>query len=638
MLMPHQQRRLTALTALLIVSLMALIPRLIWLVTLSQGEIKAKTIQRVRVSWTEGTVIPGRRGKIFDRNMVELARDETSFEVLARPERLLQSYEYAARLLAPLLGKSESKLREQLRPVVKEGKHRKMYVPLSRREAPEFQVAYKANLQALLEDLQANPPPGRKIADIEKELNLGIELVERPDRYYPRGSKMAHVLGFAGPRPEKEGDQDENRDEWLLGLVGKMGCEKSLDGFLRGCSGRRETRNVGGGVTTEWLRTIPARSGHHVVLTLDLGLQSFVEEAMEETWKEFNPEGMSVIVLQPKTGRVLAMANRPTFDPNNLTAEPDLWRNRAISECADPGSTFKPITYGAALNERLVNLDTLIDCRSDNYRRRYYRKVRPQPVTDDHREEVIPVWKAFAKSSNIGAVELGVEFLGRNRLLRYVERFGIAQRTGIALPGEAQGAISHERSAYLANAYGYSVTVTPLQMAMAHAVIANEGRLMRPMVVERIVNPDGGVLVDFQPVEVRQVISASAARDVGKAMRMAVTDGTCKVAQLEDYFVAAKTGTAQRSPRYLPGEYLSSFSGYFPVEDPQVLILVVVDKPKGKYYGAGVSGPLWLKIAEMAGPYLGIAPSVREDSSDRYQPIDPGYPPVKVQYQNVASH
>ena len=354
---------------------------------------------------------------------------------------------------------------------------------------------------------------------------------------------------------------------------------------------------------------VEARSGLITILTIDAGLQHIVEEELAQALEKHTPISASAIVVRPRTGEILAMATLPDFDPNHPGASPDdARRNRVISDIAEPGSTFKIVVVSAALNEQIVTLEDQFDCEQGKF------TFAGKLLRDHEHYGVLSVEAIITKSSNIGAAKIGIK-LGPERLHHYMRAFGFGERTGVPLQGEVGGIVHPvEKWSKLSISripMGHEVAVTPLQMAMAMCAIANDGRLMRPMLIDRLENEKGEVVAKYQPQMVRQAIQAATAKLMVQALKTVVsTNGTAAKARLDHYTVAGKTGTAQKPGPggYLPGKFFSSFIAFFPADDPQLCISVVLDEPKQGYYGGQTCAPIFKNIAQRAATYLSLQP------------------------------
>jgi cell division protein FtsI (penicillin-binding protein 3) len=394
---------------------------------------------------------------------------------------------------------------------------------------------------------------------------------------------------------------------------------EALD-FERDAWGRRIVK-----VEDEGWRPLP-RVGARVELTIDADLQAYAETELERAVNEFAAEAGSAVVLSPKTGEVLAMATAPRFNPAQFrSASADRWRNRPITDVYEPGSTFKAILAAAALEAGVVSPESRIDCEGGAYR------IGRRVIHDHDPYGVLTFADVIAQSSNIGSAKVG-SLLGPERLAASIRDFGFGRPSGIDLPSEAPGLVLPERQwkaiNVATNAFGQGVAVTPLQLARAFAAIANGGFLMRPYIVRRVMEESGRVRRVGQPHIERRVVSARTATQVTELLRGAVENGTGKAARIEGVAVAGKTGTAQKidvgTGRYHPHDRMASFVGYLPAEDPELVILVVVDSPKKAKYGGVVAAPVFHRIAEYA-----LARSGATWRNRSHRPVEPRQgPPI----------
>ncbi len=419
-------------------------------------------------------------------------------------------------------------------------------------------------------------------------------------RIYPNGSMLCHVVGFT--------DFDHR---------GIQGIEGSMEQYLRGENGWRviERDRVGRELVAYRGQEVAPRDGYQVHLTVDLNLQNIVENEIDDAMREYTPQKATIILMRPESGEILAMANRPNFDLNRRAeAKPEQMKNRAIIDQMEPGSTFKIVTAATALNERKVQPDSIINCENGvwSYGGR---------LLHDHGSGYgeLSVQDILVHSSNIGAAKLALS-VGEEKFYEYIRRFGFGERTGIELPGEIPGAIAPPRSwnkiSITRIPMGHEVAVTPLQMTLAMAAIANGGKLITPRIVKSITDADGKTVATFSPTVVRQVISPQTAAQVGNALRGVVSDrGTAAGAAVQGFTIAGKTGTAQKlDPKggYDSQKTVVSFSGYLPAERPEFVGLVVLDDPHTKTreenYGGKIAGPIFSRIAEKAARYLDLEP------------------------------
>jgi cell division protein FtsI (penicillin-binding protein 3) len=429
----------------------------------------------------------------------------------------------------------------------------------------------------------------------------GIYFEDDAARVYPNGSMLCHVIGFT---------DFERR--------GVDGVEASMEEYLRGHDGYRyvEHNRAGQEIVLYRGQERAARDGYHVHLTLDLHLQSIVEKEIDAAMREYSPRKATIILMRPQTGEILAMANRPHFNLNKRSdAEPAQMKNRAIADMMEPGSTFKIVAAAAALNEHKLGLSSTVFCENGLWN-------FAGAALHDHRAFAdLSVKDILVKSSNIGAAKLALS-VGDQKFYEYIRRFGFGERTGIELPGEIGGLLRSPQSwskiSITRLPMGHEIGVTPLQMTLAMAVIANGGKLVTPRIVKSISTIDGKPVSTLSPVVVRQVISPQTARQIGDALRGVVSDrGTAAAAAVPGFTIAGKTGTAQKvdpGGGYEKGKYVVSFSGYLPADHPEFVGLVVLDdaqtsKPELNYGGL-VAGPIFSRIAEQAARYLDLQPQL----------------------------
>jgi cell division protein FtsI/penicillin-binding protein 2 len=429
-----------------------------------------------------------------------------------------------------------------------------------------------------------------------RDLKLqGIGFVPDIKRFYPKGSLASHLIGFVG--------MDNN---------GLEGIEKAYDKYLS-ASGEKKSvlRDARGNVLSDGLgREI---KGNNVVLTIDEGLQYIVEKNLDEAATQWKAASATAIMMDPRTGEILAMTSRPTYDLNNpagVTAEQR--RNRAVTDTYEPGSTFKIVMGTAALEEGIVKPATLFDCSAG------YIEVGGRKIKDAHRHGVLTFQEVIQKSSNVGSIKIGLN-LGKERLYSYIRKFGFGQKTGFDLGGEANGRIRPpDRWSGMsigAVTIGQEVAVTPLQVLRAYSAIANGGFLVRPHVVSEISSPEGAVIYKAA-VEPQRIFSERTITTFKNILKTVTEEGgTATGAAVEGNEVAGKTGTAQlmdpRTKKYSKDKYVSSFVGFVPADDPRIAMIVVIREPKGASYGGVVAGPVFKRIANESLSYLRVP---RDDS------------------------
>jgi Cell division protein FtsI/penicillin-binding protein 2 len=377
----------------------------------------------------------------------------------------------------------------------------------------------------------------------------------------------------------------------------------------------------------------PAQQGKSVYLTIDERIQFIVEHSLDKAMAQTKSHAATAIVMNCKTGEILAMASRPTYDPNSFDRyNENSWKNRAVSIVYEPGSTFKAIVAAAALQEKLVTPEERF--YDKGYIEASGRRIRNW---DGEGNGVISFTDIIKNSINTGFVEVGMR-LGAERLIRYAHSFGFGQPTGINLPGEEQG-ILYEESVMRASdvatmSIGQSIAVTPLQLITAVAAIANDGVLLKPHIVKEIRDSDGQVLQAAAAEQVRQVIAPETAKELGLLMEKVISEGGGQKALVKGYRFAGKTGTAQRlndtGSGYADGRYIASFVGFGPVDDPQIAALIVLDDPDGDYYGGEIVAPVFSEIMSQITRYLGIRPATVAEPFADFRPRQIARPPLKT--------
>ena len=541
----------------------------------------------------EWTLIP-KRGSILDRSGEPLAVSVEAQSVYVRPRRL-NDPESAARALARALNLHPTKLEREI-------KVEKPFVWVKRQVTP-------------------------KEAERIQALNLdGVGLSYEPTRYYPQGSLAGQVVGFVG------------RDS-----QGLEGVELHYDRYIRGETGSSmiERDALGRRVLVQGVEEIQIPPGADIHLTLDTSIQHLTEKELEATVTKNRAKSGIALVVEPSTGEILALANYPSFNPNSFAGLPSQrWRNRAITDSYEPGSTFKTILAAAALEEGVVGKEDLFYCEFGSY------GYASRTIHDSHKYGWIPFYKIIQYSSNIGATKVA-EKLKKERYFKYIDRFGFGHLSAIDLPGEVAGMVrspDHWAAIDLAtHSFGQGIAVTPMQMAMAYAAIANGGFLMHPFAVRRIVNADGKILLENQPRVVRRVISEKTARLLTSILKGVVSDGgTGTQAGLEGFEVAGKTGTSQKpdpaQKGYSATKRIASFIGFVPAENPKIVVLVLIDEPEVNVYGGVVAAPAFQNISRGALRHLGIVPdrpdalptfSVTPDDSTRPHPTPASSPALE---------
>jgi len=552
-----------------------------------------------------------RRGNIFDVNGNLLATSVSVKTVCANPSLIGNQQTVVARALAPLLGMSEGSLCQRLMPRVWKNEKGETvtnglyYVRLQKNVPDETWQKIQMTMTNLSFGMDESKLSKTNRAFF-RNLRQGAIFAEADQlRVYPNGLLAAQVLGYVGS------DDVMLNGAGVSQLSGRDGIELVLNSALSGVAGWRVTETDRQKRELVALRDqdVQARDGLNVVLTLDSAIQHIVETALADAMQKHTPISITGIVMRPRTGEILAMATLPNFDPNNPGASPaDSRRDRNIDDLMEPGSTFKIVVVSGALNDGIVHFGDTFDCEEGHF-------AYAGRVLHDHEPFGILTTKGIiTKSSNIGAAKIGIR-LGENRLYDYATEYGFGERTGISLPGEVRGILypvkKWSKVSIAQIPMGQGVAVTRLQMLMAMCAIANDGWLMRPMLVNRLEDRSGDVVQQYAPQRVRQVISDATDKLMIEALKTVVSpDGTAPGAAMKDYTVAGKTGTAQKvgPDGYERGKYFASFIGFFPADNPQLCISVVMDEPKEGYYGGQVCGPVFREIAERCASYLNIPP------------------------------
>jgi len=411
----------------------------------------------------------------------------------------------------------------------------------------------------------------------------GVAIQKETQRFYPNNSLAAHLVGYVDAYDKGLAGVEQKYNDLLSGKPGEIALDRDASGRTYN---RRET---------------PAMGGAQVVLTIDAVLQHKVEVLLDEAVRMTRAKSAGAVVIDPKTGDILALANVPTFNPNERpdNADDNTRANRAISWPYEPGSIFKMVTYAAAFEEGVFKPDDMINCGGGQI------TIGKRVIRDTHAYGDLTVEDAFAKSSNGGAIRIAMK-LGKEKLFEYISRFGFGRKAGIELPGESRGIVNPLEDWRIDSigsiAIGQEVSVTLLQIVAAVGAIANRGVWVKPRVVKKIMSQDGRPL--YEPkIETRQVVREQTAQMMVRIMERVVTHGTARRAiNLTGYTVAGKTGTPQKveNKRMSQTKYMPSFAGLVPASDPRLAIVVMIDEPQGKHQGGSVAAPVFNLIAEAA--------------------------------------
>jgi cell division protein FtsI (penicillin-binding protein 3) len=507
------------------------------------------------------------RGSIYDINSAPLAVSIEMDSCFAEPRSIENIAETAARL-APYLGMSLETVKNKLNAS-------RNFAWLQRRMPPD-QVQKIKNL------------------DID-----GIGFVKETKRFYPNGEVAAHVIGFTGLDPDGLEGIELKYNSTILGSTGYLVTERDALG--------RDVAQKGTVVTK-------ASKGQNVTLTLDKNIQYITEKELAKAVTQSGAKGGMALVMEPQTGRVLAMANYPSFNPNAyFRYSPPVLRNRTIVDSFEPGSTFKVFLISAALEEKAVTPNDPFNCENGSF------AIGGRVIHDTHKYGRLTVADILKYSSNIGAAKIGGR-LGQERLYSHLKDFGFGARSGIDLPGEAYGYLRDGGQWFgveLATiSFGQGVSTTALQLVTAISAVANGGQLMKPYLVEKISDENGVELEHTSPQVQRRVISPETAATMARMMEGVTTEGgTGMNAAVEGYRVAGKTGTAQKvdpvTRGYSADKRTASFVGFVPADNPRLTILVVVDEPKTSPYGGVVAAPAFSAIAQQALCYLKVPPDMK---------------------------
>ncbi len=555
---PHRRRtllgRLLAVYLLVLVWAVLVLGRLLDLQVIRGDEYRALGDQQ-RAGFTD---LGARRGEILDRTLDTLAINVQMDSVAADPKLIDEPLE-TARKLSPVLGRPVEEIHQRL---------------------------LTDNRFVLLERAL---PPDRALNVSKLELD-GVFLKKNSQRFYPGMSLASQVLGFVSVDNEGLSGLEYRYDEQIRGETSRV--------YLRFDARRKSYESVA---------TNEETSGDVLVLNLDHTIQYIAERTLQKTMEDSRASDGSVVVMDPESGEILAMASYPPFNPNRFSDYgPEAYRNRAILEIYEPGSTFKIITMAAILNEGLADLSERIDCRVGTLRLagKVYREAT-------HSYGELSVAEVVAKSSNVGTIKLALR-LGPERLHDYIKAFGFGDKTGVDLPGEQVGLFSPlaqwSKISIGALAIGQEIGVTALQMLRGVSAVANGGFLVQPYLVRQILSPEGDVVAQFEPRRER-ILKRETTEKLKTALALVVAEGTGKHARLNGYSSGGKTGTAQKfiDGRYSSTKYVASYVGFAPLNNPRLAVIVVINEPRNGYYGGAVAAPAFKEIMERSLIHLNVA-------------------------------
>lgn len=572
------RKRIATLFFLFTLTFFLLGGRVFWVQFVRGAELSQKALQnRMR-----DVPVESKRGIIYDRNNHELAISISADSVYAIPAEVLSSgrEKEVAEKLAQVLSMDEKKLYERIT------------------RSSSFEWIKR----------QIDPEKSKALRKMDLP---GIGLTEESRRYYPKGTLASHILGISG-----------------VDNTGLEGIDFYYNDLVGGTKGRIiiEHDAANRPIPEATHKYIPPVDGANLILTLDETIQYITERELNKVFKERQAKAATAIVMDPKTGEIMGMASRPNFDPNRFGDYPaSNRRNFAINDAYEPGSTMKIVTAAMAMEEKVVGPESKFFCPG-------YIKVGKETIGCSNRKAHGD--QTFAQivenSCNVGFVQVGLD-LGIDRYYKYLEAFGFGKPTGIDLPGEAAGITvpkSRAKQIDLATmSMGQANAVTAIQLTTAVAAVANEGKMMKPHLVKQVIDKDGKVIKKFDPKMVKQIISPDTARDLCYILEGEVVNGTGKNAYMEGFRAAGKTGTAQKiSPTggYMANEYIASFIGFAPADDPRLVCIVVVDAPKGyPYYGGWVAAPVFKSIMEDSLRYLEVPKQEEKNAqSDNPQTVE----------------
>lgn len=554
----------------------------------------AKWYDLAKTRWSASEELVAKRGTIADREGNVLAMDTIAYNVSINPQ-VIHDKDLTEDIidgLHDILGISKDELRKNVNAKKADGNyvvHREV-----RNGGWQIDKSLADKIRKFREELSKE----KKVSDV------GIDLAEELKRYYPSKTLASQLVGYL------------NRDGAAM-----TGVEAFFDEQLRGENGYIKYEKDGKRVQLAEgeVEFKPAGNGQDIKLTIDSDIQYYVEEALQEIVKEYSPKSATAIAADPGTMEILAMANAPQYNPNIYWENNSNSYNHAIKSLYEPGSTFKIVTLAAAVEEGVFNPD-------DMYKSGQIKiKGIPNPIRDIERKGwgTISFLDGLKYSSNVAFVKLGYERLGEQKLRDYYTNFGFGQKTGIQLGHELTGSIRFQWPSEIANAtFGQGVTVTPIQQVAAVAAVANGGKLIQPQIVKSITDPVTKTTKTFEPKVVRQVISEETSRQVGLYLEQVVSDqekGTGKNAYIEGYRVAGKTGTAQKviGKDYSDSKFVVSFIGYAPVDNPKIVVYIVVDEPNDPLVGGGrVAAPAFKQIVLKSLRKMGVAPNYPADSEN----------------------
>lgn len=571
---------------ILILCVFLLMLRLVWLQVVDQERLASWNSEQVE----SDRKLQSPRGTIYDRNGNPLAMSIVTRSLYADPKMIKKSPEEIATLIEPY----------------------------TRIKKDEIIKRLNQDTAFVWLDRMMDPDKSKALSEVMKDNELeGLNFVEESRRFYPNGPLLSQVLGFVG-----------TDDKGLDGL------EMQLDDTIKGSVKQElvDTDQHGNAIFNSVLSQFMPDKEKSVTLTIDTTVQFIAERSLDRAMQETKASGASIIIMDPKTGEILAMASRPTYDPNHYEKGNEAsFKNRAVVDIYEPGSTFKPIIASAALASGKWTTDTVFNDQGSI-------------VIEDHRMQNwngegygnVKLLEILKYSINTGMAKIGLT-TGKKILLDYIKAFGFGQPTGIELPGEGNGILFQEDDMSQLDvatmSIGQGIAVTPLQMVRAFGAIANDGKMMTPHIIKSINNPDGSAVSVTEPKESGEPIPPTIAKTIFDILEKEVSEGGGNKASVDGYHFAGKTGTAQKlnveAGGYLDGRYIASFIGMGPVEDPRFVALIVIDDPNGVFYGGQIAAPVFKDMMSQLVRYYQISPSVTKEH-DLKATVDqrPAKPPV----------
>ncbi len=605
------KRRLLALFILFILTFIFLAGRVVSINVKEKQQFQTSVLSQHMKKQTSSSIIPAQRGSIVDRNGTVFAESIKVYNVFYDPGVLNQFdqvvIDYTNELVSTLI---EDVTVEGLNNLLKEK-------PNSNYEVLAKGLSYER--ARIIEEALAQKKP----VENEKEIILakGVHLEGYYVRIYPYNTMASDVIGFYSGK-----------------TGGTYGVEEYYEEALKGVSGRLFGSLDNGNIVNQ--EEVQPQNGNDLMLTLDFTIQKYVEESIVQYYEEHDAKSVNVIVMNPKNGEILAMASAPAFnlnEPFNLEGIIDatelsgmsneekyierfeLWKNFNVSATYEPGSTYKPITLAAALEEGKISLDHTFECEGGKQVANYYIKC-----WKDGGHGVQTTVEALANSCNVAFMEMG-EALGVDFYYDYQHMYGFGAKTNIDMLGEEKGLLytydQYGSTELATGSFGQGFNITPIQLITAFSSIVNGGYLYEPTIMKKITDDKGRIVLEKEPRQIRQVVSKETALEVTRALETTVTGGTGSAAKIEGYHIGGKTGTAEKGNRQ-EDKYVISFIGFAPVEDPQLVTLVVIDEPVTDYVVSGWAVQVFNNIMQKILPYKAIFPDTELSHSDpQTQPI-----------------